>query len=126
MTWAACLAALAVLAGAVSATPAEAVTGYHVVVGSLGVTARSGPGTGFAAVGKLYNGQQIDIACQTKGSLVGVGLPGTPTDVWDRLSTGLYITDYYTSTTGLNGSYTPGIPQCGAAAPPPPCNATGG
>lgn len=114
------MAVIAFLAALLSAVPVQAVTGYHVVVGSLGVTARTGPGTGFAAVGKLYNGQQIDIACQTRGSRVGVGLPGTPTDVWDRLNNGWYITDYYTSTTGLNGSYTPGIPQCGGAAPQPP------
>lgn len=123
VAWAACVAAVAFVAAVLSAVPAQAVTGYHIVVGSLGVNARSGPGTGYAAVGKLYNGQAIDIACQTKGSLVGVGLPGTPTDVWDQLTNGWYVTDYYTSTTGLNGNYTPGIPQCGGAptpAPPPP------
>ncbi len=118
--WAACTAALAFIAAVLAAAPAQAVVGYHVVVGSLGANARTGPGTGFAVAGKLYNGQAIDIACQTKGTLVGVGLPGTPTDVWDRLTNGWYITDYYTSTTGLNGSYTPGIPQCGATVPPPP------
>lgn len=118
VAWAACVAAVAFVAAVLSAVPAQAVTGYHVVVGSLGVNARSGPGTSYPAVGKLYNGQAIDIACQTKGSLVGVGLPGTPTDVWDKLANGWYITDYYTSTTGMNGSYTPGIPQCGAATPP--------
>jgi len=66
------------------------------------------------------NGQAIDIGCQTKGTLVGVGLPGTPTDVWDQLTNGWFITDYYTSTTGIGGAYTPGIPQCGTAPPPAP------
>jgi hypothetical protein len=99
---------------------AYAVTGYHVVVGSLGLNAHNGPGTNFAVVGSLVNGQEIDIACQTKGTLVGVGLPGTPTDVWDKLTNGLFITDYYTSTPGLAGGYTPGIPQCDSAPPPPP------
>ena len=113
------------VAGLTLAGSASAVTGYHVVVGSAGLNARSGPGTGFPVVGTtLANGQPIDISCQTKGTLVGVGLPGTPTDVWDKLADSRYITDYYTSTPGIGGSYTPGIPQCGsqpgpAPAPPP-------
>lgn len=117
--WIALVGAL-VIAGIVApVTVAEAVTGYHVVVGSAGLNAHNGPGTGYASVGGLSNGQAIDISCQTKGTLVGVGLPGTPTDVWDRLTNGWYITDYYTSTPGLGGSYTPGIPQCGSALPAP-------
>ena len=99
---------------------AQAVTGYHVVVGSAGLIAHSGPGLGFPQVGSLTNGQPIDISCQTKGTLIGVGLPGTPTDVWDELANGWYITDYYTSTPGVGGSYTSGIPQCGSSPVPPP------
>lgn len=109
------------VAGLTLAGSASAVTGYHVVVGSAGLNARSGPGTGFPVVGTtIANGQPIDISCQTKGTLVGVGLPGTPTDVWDKLADGRYITDYYTSTPGVGGSYTPGIPQCGNQPVPPP------
>jgi uncharacterized protein YraI len=108
-----------VLAGIIApATAADAVTGYHVVVGSAGLNAHNGPGTGYAVVGSLSNGQAIDISCQTTGTPVGAGLPGTPTNIWDQLSNGWYITDYYTSTPGLNGSYTAGIPQCGSAPPP--------
>lgn len=117
------------VAGLTLASSASAVTGYHVVVGSAGLNARSGPGTGFRVVGTtLANGQPIDISCQTKGTLVGVGLPGTPTDVWDKLADGRYITDYYTSTPGLEGNYTPGIRQCdsqpGPAPAPPPAPKT--
>jgi hypothetical protein len=111
---------LAVTGSVTLTAGANAVTGYHVVVGSAGLNAHNGPGTGYAVVGGLSNGQAIDISCQTKGTLVGVGLPGTPTDVWDQLTNGWYITDYYTSTPGLAGGYTAGIPQCGAAPPPPP------
>jgi hypothetical protein len=117
---AALVVALSVGGVMVSSSRAGAVTGYHVVVGSLGLNARSGPGTGYAVVGHLVNGQPIDIACQTKGTLVGVGLPGTPTDVWDQLTNGWFITDYYTSTPGLGGSYTPGIPQCASTPTPAP------
>lgn len=109
------------VAGLTLANSASAVTGYHVVVGSAGLNARSGPGTGFPVIGPtLANGQPIDISCQTKGTLVGVGLPGTPTDVWDKLADGRYITDYYTSTPGVGGNYTPGIPQCGSQPGPAP------
>src|SRR4051812_6195673 len=114
------LAALGAVWGVEGIPSAQAVTGYHVVVGSAGLSARSGPGTNYGVVGHLVNGQAIDIGCQTKGTLVGGGLPGTPTDVWDQLTNGWFITDYYTSTTGIGGAYTPGIPQCGTAPPPAP------
>lgn len=117
--WTAFIGTLAIAGTVGFPTIAEAVTGYHVVVGSAGLSAHSGPGTNYQVVGHLVNGQAIDISCQTKGTLVGVGLPGTPTDIWDQLSNGWYITDYYTSTPGLAGSYTAGIPQCGAPAPAP-------
>jgi hypothetical protein len=119
LRWGGALSSVGVAGALVGITPAAAVTGYHVTVGSLGLNAHNGPGTGYGVVGTLVNGQGIDIACQTKGTLVGTGLPGTPTDVWDQLTNGWYITDYYTSTPGLGGSYTPGIAQCGVAAPPP-------
>ena len=109
------------VAGAVgSPAIAQAVTGYHVVVGSAGLNAHNGPGAAYSIVGHLANGQAIDIACQTKGTLIGIGLTGTPTDVWDQLTNGWYITDYYTSTPGLAGGYTPGIPECGSAPTPAP------
>lgn len=120
-TFAACAAAVIFFAAILSgASPAEAVTGYHVVVGSSGLNAHSGPGTAFPVIGKLYNGQPINISCQTKGTLVGVGLPGTPTDVWDRLTNGWFITDYYTSTPGMAGAFTPSIPLCAETPIPPP------
>ncbi len=97
--------------------PAEAVTGYHVISDVGPINVRSGPGTGFSIVGRLADGQALDIRCQTKGSMIGTGLNGTPTDVWDRLASGGYITDYYTSTPGLAGGWTAGIPNCTAGAP---------
>lgn len=111
--------ALTLLVAMASSSIAQAVTGYHVVVGSAGLNAHNGPGTNYQVVGHLVNGEGIDISCQTKGTLVGVGLTGTPTDVWDQLTNGWYITDYYTSTPGLAGGYTAGIPQCGSAPPTP-------
>jgi hypothetical protein len=67
---------------------------------------RSGPGTNFATVGYLQNGQQIMITCQTRS---GSAINGT--SIWDRLSDGSYVTDYYTTTPAFN-NFTPGLPHC--------------
>jgi hypothetical protein len=40
-------------------------------------------------------------------------------NIWDRLSNGSYISDWWT-TTPVTGGFSPGIPRCGAATTPPP------
>jgi hypothetical protein len=113
------LVACTVVAALTSAGTAAAVTGYHVVSDTGPINARSGPGVQYSLVGTLPDGQAIDITCQTKGTMIGTGLAGTPTDVWDKLANGSYITDYYTSTPGLAGGWTAGIPRCPAPTPTP-------
>jgi hypothetical protein len=46
------------------------------------------------------------IVCQVRSTSVVRG-----TSIWDRLSDGSYVTDYYTTTPSYN-SFTPGIPHC--------------
>ncbi|CAA9241206.1 MAG: Peptidase M23B [uncultured Corynebacteriales bacterium] len=72
------------------------------------LTVRSGPGTGYAAVGTVSDGQTVTIGCQTSGSSV-TGTYGTST-IWDRIGSGRYIADAYVST-GHDG-YIPGVPRC--------------
>lgn len=70
------------------------------------VRQRSGPGTGYRTVGILPAGQPIMIVCQVRSGSVING-----TAIWDRLSDGSYITDYYTSTPAFN-RFSPGLSGC--------------
>jgi surface antigen len=70
------------------------------------VRQRTGPGTGYRSVGILPAGQRIMIVCQVRSSSVING-----TGIWDRLSNGTYVTDYYTTTPAFN-RFTPGLPRC--------------
>jgi surface antigen len=70
------------------------------------VRQRSGPGTGYRIVGTLPAGQRIMIVCQVRSASVVRG-----TAIWDRLSDGSYVTDYYTSTPAFN-RISPGLSRC--------------
>jgi hypothetical protein len=72
------------------------------------LTVRSGPGTGYEAVGTVADGTRVTIYCQTSGSSV-TGTYGTST-IWDRIGTGRFIADAYVYT-GSDG-YIPGVPRC--------------
>jgi uncharacterized protein YraI len=84
------------------AQPALAATGT--VQASGGLLIRSGPGTGYSTVGSLANGTSITITCQTTGTTVN-GNWG-PTNVWDRLPSGGYVSDGFVYT-GSNGRVAP-------------------
>ncbi|MCL7456754.1 peptidoglycan DD-metalloendopeptidase family protein [Micromonospora echinofusca] len=72
------------------------------------LTVRSGPGTGYTAVGTVADGARVTIYCQTSGTSV-TGTYGTST-IWDRIGSGRYIADAYVYT-GYDG-YIPGVPRC--------------
>ncbi|MEU4773036.1 peptidoglycan DD-metalloendopeptidase family protein [Micromonospora sp. NPDC023644] len=72
------------------------------------LTVRSGPGTGYAAVGTVADGTRVTIYCQTSGTSV-TGTYGTST-IWDRIGSGRYIADAYVYT-GSDG-YISGVPRC--------------
>jgi len=67
------------------------------------LTMRSGPGTGFAAVGSVADGAAVRITCQVRGASV-TGTYGTST-LWDRVGAG-YVADAYVST-GSDGQVAP-------------------
>ncbi len=67
------------------------------------LTMRSGPGTGFAAVGSVADGAAVRITCQVRGASV-TGTYGTST-LWDRVGAG-YVSDAYVST-GSDGQVAP-------------------
>lgn len=86
--------------------------------GGDAINVRSGPNTGSAIVGQVYEGMSVGIECQTTGTLV------EGTSIWNYLpAKGGYVTDAYVNT-GYDG-FIPNVPQCGAAPPPPPNGSLG-
>jgi uncharacterized protein YraI len=67
------------------------------------LTVRTGPGTGYAAVGSVADGTYVTITCQKHGTTVS-GTYGT-SSLWDRIGAG-YIADAYVST-GSDGQVAP-------------------
>lgn len=68
------------------------------------LTVRSGPGTGYQAVGTLSKGTKVNISCQTTGTRVK-GTYGT-SSIWNKIGTNRYIADAYTYT-GSDGRVAP-------------------
>ncbi len=70
-----------------------------------GLNVRSGPGASYPRTSGLATGTTVDVVCQTSGSLA------LGSRVWDRLSTGRYVSD-----SGLDTRSTPGwtwpLPRC--------------
>jgi hypothetical protein len=77
---------------------------YH--TGGVGLKMRAGPGTGYAHLGTLPDGAAVHIVCQAHGQRV---LPGS--NIWNRLSNGAWVYDWYTSTPRV-GAFSPPIPRC--------------
>jgi surface antigen len=102
------LAAAAALTVALPVTAAAATTGYgpYLTVASPSLNERAAPTTSATLVGSLPYHSTIYIVCQTSGSLVGAST------VWDKITNGSYISDYWTNTPGQN-TWTPSIPRCG-------------
>jgi hypothetical protein len=87
---------------------------YHTCAnGGCGLHVRKGPGySHYASVGLLHDGEKVRIVCQAVGEPVS-GLNGTSSDVWDRLTDGHWVADYYVDTPGVEGAFSPPIPRCG-------------
>jgi uncharacterized protein YraI len=85
----------------------------YAIANVVSVNLRAGPGTSYQLAGRLAGGTPIDIVCQTMGENVNGSA------VWDKLSTGTYVSDWYTTTPAV-GAYSPGIPQCAGAPAPTP------
>jgi surface antigen len=82
-------------------------TGYgpYLTLASPSLNVRSAPSTSATVVGSLPYHSTISIACQTSGSLV------VASTVWDRLTNGYYVSDYWTNTPAID-TFTSTIPRC--------------
>lgn len=96
------------------AAPAHATGGYgpYLTLASPTLNARSTPSTSATIVQQLAYHSTIYITCQTSGSSVGGSV------VWDRLSSGVFISDYWTNTPAYL-TWTTSIPRCGTTSPTP-------
>jgi uncharacterized protein YraI len=87
-------------------TPLPRCTSPGQVSASGGLTARTGPGTSYAASGaKLAYGALAYVTCQKAGTKVGT------TSVWDRLEDGRWVSDYYVSNAS-NTTYSSRVARC--------------
>jgi uncharacterized protein YraI len=77
---------------------------YHVTSGSP-LNVRSGPTATSTLLGQLQPGAAVAVICQARGQLVGT------TRVWDRISTGGYVSDHYVSTPSSTG-FSATVPRC--------------
>lgn len=73
---------------------------------------RSGPGTNYSIVGSVGGGVQVSIVCHANGTS-HTGPYGT-TNLWDKLSTGRWISDAFVYT----GSNSAVAPACSGTTPP--------
>jgi uncharacterized protein YraI len=75
------------------------------VAAAGGLAERSGPGRSHPAVGRLPNGALAPLICQRAGSRVGT------TSVWDKLTDGHWVSDYYVATPSKT-TYSKPAPRC--------------
>ncbi len=72
--------------------PVATVARPYRVTSSGTLNVRSGPSSAYPVIGTVAANATVSVVCQARGQLVGT------TAVWDRLSTGGYVTDRYIST----------------------------
>lgn len=78
---------------------------YSYMVWTDALRVRSGPGTNYPQTGQVLYGGMANVVCQRAGTTVGKSV------VWDKLDSGGWIADWYTTSTGRPG-YTATIPRC--------------
>jgi hypothetical protein len=98
------------------ASPAGAASGYgpyHVIgTGSNGLNERVAPSASAAKTGNLSNGTTVYLACQAAGITYSTGGSPASDDIWDELTNGSFVADYWVSTPEA-GKFSSGIPRCG-------------
>jgi uncharacterized protein YraI len=77
---------------------------YQVTAGG-GVRERTGPGAAHGAVGILPGGALAWVTCQQRGTLT------RSTRIWDKLSNGSWVTDYYVDSPSKI-TYSKPVPRC--------------
>ena len=75
-----------------------ATVGYaYQITSSADLNGRSGPKTSTPIVRTYPSGSTVTVVCQTPGTKIGT------TSVWNKLTDGNYVSDYYVSTPSNTG-----------------------
>ncbi|HEU5160069.1 MAG TPA: glycoside hydrolase domain-containing protein [Streptosporangiaceae bacterium] len=85
--------------------PVATVAYDYTVTSTTPLEARTGPSTSYGTSKTYAPGSTVRVVCQAPGATVGT------TSVWDKLSDGTYVTDYYVSTSSKTG-YSAPLPRC--------------
>ena len=85
--------------------PVASVARIYQVTSSSSLNARSGPSTSYPVVRSYAPGSSLSVVCQSTGQEVGT------TTVWDRLTNGAWVSDFYVSTPSNTG-FSGGLPRC--------------
>jgi uncharacterized protein YraI len=85
--------------------PVATVSFVYRVTSSTALNARSGPGTSYGVVATYAAGATVSVVCQTAGQKVGT------TAVWNRLTNGAWVSDYYVSTPS-NTTFSAPLQRC--------------
>ena len=85
--------------------PVATVAYSHSVTSTTPLNGRSGPSTSSSIVKTYPAGSIVKVVCQAAGSKVST------TSVWDKLTDGTYVSDYYVSTRS-NTTFTAPLPRC--------------
>ena len=86
--------------------PVATVAYDYTVTSGTGLNARTGPSKSYRIVRTYAHASTVQAVCQTPGSAIGTSR------VWDKLTDGTYVTDFYISTPSNRGS-SPPLPRCG-------------
>jgi uncharacterized protein YraI len=85
--------------------PVATVAKTYRVTSTSPLNVRSGPTSSASVIGQLQPGSSVAVVCQARGQQVGT------TPVWDRITTGGFVTDYYVSTPSNTG-FSSALPRC--------------
>jgi uncharacterized protein YraI len=85
--------------------PVATVSYAYQITSAGNLNGRSGPKTSTPVVRTYPPGATVGVVCQTTGTKIG------PTVLWNKLTDGNYVTDYYVSTPSDAGYSTP-LPRC--------------
>jgi uncharacterized protein YraI len=85
--------------------PVATVARTYSVTSSTSLNARTGPSPSYPVVRSYSPGASLSVMCQTTGQQVHT------TSVWNRLTSGAWVSDYYVSTPSNTG-FTRSLPRC--------------
>lgn len=85
--------------------PVATVAKSYRVTSTTTLNVRSAPTTTSTIIGRLQPGSTVAVICQARGQQIGT------TAVWDRISTGGYVSDRYVSTPSSTG-FSSTLPRC--------------